>query len=435
MKGLLFPIVLLCTMASYNCMGQAKGQLVYTSDIDNFWKAYDSLQTTSDSLKQLSFIQDLYISKGTPGLQAFMKARNYNGPLWVKLIRAYPKFWQSIRPNTLAVKNKAAAIESSIEKFKQLYPALKPATMYFTIGGLRSGGTTTGNMVLVGAEIATGTAATDVSEFSGKWLAGVFKEQLEQNVVPLNIHEYVHTQQHSEGNNLLAQVITEGSCDFITELVMGNPMQTNYINYGKAHEAELKQSFKKEMFSDYYNRWLYNGDNTAEVADLGYFMGYSICKSYYNQAKDKKQAIKNIIELNYADSNAVEAFLTVSKYYTESFDKAALRSALIENLPEVTGISPSINGSDLTDPGLRELTILFSKEMNPNAFSISMGKQGNPFYPIEKVKGFAPDNKSFTVYVRLEPNHSYEFIVTGMSFASKDGFPLKDSYEVKFKTK
>lgn len=435
MKKFLFCIAFIYAIGSSNSMSQAKGQLVYTSDIDNFWKAYDSLQTTSDSLRQLSFIQNLYISKGTPGLQAFMKARNYYGPLWVKLIRAYPKFWQSIRPNTLAVKNKAAAIESTIEKFKQLYPALKPATMYFTIGGLRSGGTTTGNMVLIGAEIATGNASTDVSEFTSKWLAGVFKEQSEENVVPLNIHEYVHTQQQGEGNSLLAQAITEGSCDFITELVIGNPMQSNYINYGKAHEAELKASFMKEMFSDYYNRWLYNGSNTTEVADLGYFMGYSICKSYYNQATNKKQAIKNIIELNYADTNAVEAFLVTSGYYTESFDKTSLRSALIKNLPEVTGISPTINGSDLTDSGLRELTILFSKEMNPNVFSISMGKQGKHFYPIEKVKGFAPDNKSFTVYVRLESNHSYEFIVTSMSFASKGGFPLKDNYEVKFKTR
>jgi hypothetical protein len=434
MKKLIFYAIVLCAAIPFKSKCQNK-QYVFTSDIDNFWIAFDSIHTTTDSVKQLGFIQTLYIDKGTVGLKAFMKARNYNSPLWIKLIRAYPKFWQSIRSNTLSVKNEAAAIESSIEKFKQLYPALKPSTMYFTIGGLRSGGTTTGNMVLIGAEIATGNAATDVAEFSSKWLAGVFREQSEENVVPLNIHEYVHTQQNGEGNSLLAQAITEGSCDFITELVIGKPMQTNYINYGKAHEAELKESFKKEMFSDYYNRWLYNGSNATEVADLGYFMGYSICKSYYNQATDKKQAIKNIIELNYADSNAVEAFLAASKYYTEFFDKAAMRAALIKNLPEVTGISPTINGSDLTDPGLRELTILFSKEMNPTAFSISMGKRGKPFYPIEKIKGFSPDNKSFTVYVRLEPNHSYEFIVTGMSFASKDAFPLKDNYEVKFKTK
>ena len=170
-------------------------QKVITSDIDNFWIAYDSIQTTTDSLKQLNFIQTLYIDKGTKGLKAFMVLRNYNAKLWVALINRYPKFWNSIRPNTLTVKSYAAEIEKSIARFKELYPDLKEAKMYFTVGGLRSGGTTMNDMVLIGSEIATGNATTDVSEFTNNWLAGVFKDQQADNLVSLNIHEYVHTQQ------------------------------------------------------------------------------------------------------------------------------------------------------------------------------------------------------------------------------------------------
>ena len=114
--------------------------------------------------------------------------------------------------------------------------------MYFTIGGLRSGGTTVGNMVLVGAEIACGDPSTDVSEFPNDWLAGVFKEQSLNNIINLNIHEYVHTQQKGEGDNLLAACIHEGACDFITELVIEKQMAANYIKYGLAHEESLKVS-------------------------------------------------------------------------------------------------------------------------------------------------------------------------------------------------
>ena len=42
-----------------------KDQKVFTADIDNFWIAYDSIQSTKDSLKQIEFIQTLYIDKGT----------------------------------------------------------------------------------------------------------------------------------------------------------------------------------------------------------------------------------------------------------------------------------------------------------------------------------------------------------------------------------
>jgi hypothetical protein len=33
-----------------------------------------------------------------------MKARDYNDTVYVKAIDEYPKFWNSIRPNTLTIK-------------------------------------------------------------------------------------------------------------------------------------------------------------------------------------------------------------------------------------------------------------------------------------------------------------------------------------------
>lgn len=250
------PTVLLLVLAFRSFCQPSQTPKVFTSDIDHFWQAYDSAQTARDSVKKLDYIQRLYVDRGSDGLKAFMAARNYSGPLWVSLIIKYPKFWASIRPNTLSAKTKSAQIEKSIAKFQKLYPELKEARMYFTVGGLRSGGTNTENMVLIGTEIATGDPSIDVSEFKSKWLAGVFKEQSAQNLVPLNIHEYVHTQQHGDPTDLLAQAISEGSADFITELVMDTPRLTDYIKYGLAQEEELKEKFKDDMFTQAYGRWL-----------------------------------------------------------------------------------------------------------------------------------------------------------------------------------
>jgi len=237
----------------HNASAQKQGQNVFTSDIDNFWIAYDSMQTTKDSLQQLRYIQKFYIDKGSEGLKAFIKVRNYTPALWVQLIRRYPKFWNSVRPNTAIVNSKADQIELSIQKFRTLYPDLKPAKMYFAIGGLNTGGTVSENLILVGTEIATADAKTDVSEFSNKWLAGVFKEQEIDNLVPLNIHEYVHIQQKSGPQDLLSRAIREGSCDFITELVIGSILPNNYLQYGRQHEAAIKESFKEFMFTDFYS--------------------------------------------------------------------------------------------------------------------------------------------------------------------------------------
>lgn len=193
--------------------GQANKAMVFTSDIDNFWQAYDSVKTTDNAASQIEFMQTLYIQKGTAGLKAFMKLRNFDAARLVTTINKYPKFWESIRPNTLWVKNQENQINSYLQKFQKLYPDYKEANIYFTITAIRSGGTTKDSLVLVGAEIATGNAATDVSGFPDKRLANFFQNQKKDNIVPFTIHEYVHTQQKSEGKILLGQALAEVACD------------------------------------------------------------------------------------------------------------------------------------------------------------------------------------------------------------------------------
>ncbi|RFZ94161.1 hypothetical protein D0C36_00980 [Mucilaginibacter conchicola] len=429
--NLLLFLFILCMPLAMQAQ-QRNSKIVYTSDIDNFWQAYDSLATVSDTAKQVDILQKLYVDRGTPGLKAFMKARDYDARLWIKLIHQYPAFWKSIRKNTLSVKQQVVAIERSVEKFRKLYPELKPAKMYFTIGGLRSGGTTTDDMVLVGAEIATADGQTNASELSD-WLKGVFKNQQNANLVGLNVHEYVHTQQKSGDTHiLLSQAIMEGAADFIAELVTGRLNKNAYMIYGREHEAELKEKFKLEMFGSGTQNWLYNGSGNSH-ADLGYFMGYAICKAYYNSQPNKKRAIKNIIELDYTNEDAVTAFLKQSGYYKELVDKQQLLIELDKLRPVVVSLYPDINGQKDVSADLKELTIKFSQPMG-EGYSINLGEGGREHFPLSGVNGFSDDRKAFKLKMDLKPGTTYDFIITDRSFKSKDGYPLKP-YTVHFEVK
>lgn len=430
------PILLLIFALSIGKVFSQTSNTIFTSDIDNFWTAYDSIQKTKDLPKKLGFINQLYINKGTKGLKAFMKLRDYNDTLYIDLIEKYPKFWNSVRANTLTIKNKTKDFNKAVKTFQKIYPDLKDADLYFTIGGLRSGGTVKENMVLIGAEISTATSLTEVSEFKSNWLKSIFATQSLDHVVSMNIHEYVHTQQKSGNSNLLLhQVIMEGASDFITELVLKEPLQRKYITYGTAHSAELKKQFKEEMFLNSYTNWLYNGELKGEAADLGYYMGYEISKAYYQQSKNKKQAIKEIIELDYSDDQAVENFLKQSKFYKEGFDKKVLIAEYQKKSPYIVKIEPFENGSSTVDPTIKELRITFSKEMNPKKISIKYSEKGKDFFPLKKLLGFENNDTTFLLEMDLQPNKNYEFII-GNSFLSKDGYPLLGSnYTVHFKTK
>jgi hypothetical protein len=411
-----------------------KSTKIFTSDIDNFWVAYDSIQKTNNHSQKMDLIKRLYTDKGTEGLKTFMKVRDYNDTVFVNIIDKYPKFWNSIRPNTLTIKTKTNELEASVAKLKQLYPELKEAEMYFTIGGLNSGGTVSGNKVLVGAEIATGLPSTDVSEFQDDWLKGVFAEQSLDNIVSLNVHEYIHTQQTGNRRRVLSQSIKEGACDLIAELVMNTTLERKYLSYGAAHSAEVKDLFKKEMFTGNFRNWLYNGRQKGESADLGYYVGYEICKLYYQNAKDKKQAVRDIIELNYDDDKAVEDFLIKSKFFKDKIDKQKLIKEYEKNLPYVVKIDPS-NGSVHVSADTKEIRVTFSKEMFPGSYSFNLSDKGRDYYPISKIVGMENNNKTLVMLVNLKPSKEYEFVLTNKSFISKDGYPLKDEkFLIKFKT-
>jgi hypothetical protein len=428
--------LLLLSFLSITSAFSQGSNVIYTSDIDNFWTAYDSIKSTDVEAEKLAFIQNLYMNKATKGLKAFMKARQYTDSLWVELINKYPKFWNSIRPNTLVVKEKTDEIQNAVNRFKTIYPELKDAEMYFTVGGLRSGGTVQGNMVLIGAEIATGTIDTDVSEFENDWLKNVFSKQSLDNIVSLNIHEYVHTQQKGDRKRVLSQSIKEGVCDFITELVMESPKQSQYMIYGKENYEKIKAQFLKEMFSSDFSNWLYNGTQKEESADMGYFIGYEICKSYYNQATDKKRAIKDIIELNYDSDKAVEDFLKQSKFYSFPVDKKKIIKEYQAMLPKIVKIEPFKNDSKKVDATITEIKIVFSKPMNENVISIEFSEKGKEVFPLTKFKSFEKNGTELLLEMALQPNKNYEFVISNKKFQSKDGYKLNtEEYIVKFKTK
>jgi len=260
-------------------------------------------------------MQSLYIDKGTAGLKEFMQLRKFDAKKLVEAIDKYPLFWKSIRNSTLTIPPQIPAIETYLEKLKNVYPDTKPAKVYFTISAVRAAGVTQDSVIMIASEIAMGDQHTIVSEFPDKRLANFFKPKVTVDIIPIIIHEYVHAQQKAEGKNLLGMCIYEGACDFITELVLNKPLNQSYLVYGRENEQVLKAQFKKEMYSEDLSNWLYNGTTTKTMGDLGYFMGYTICKSYYRQATNKHQAIQQIIRLNYADTAEVKKFLDDSKYY------------------------------------------------------------------------------------------------------------------------
>ncbi len=409
------------------CQAGVAGPRIVTGDIRRFWTAYDLIRSTSDSAAQRDYLQQLFLDPASPGQRAFMEAKNYTAADYLQAINAYPKFWASVRANTLRAEEFAAEIAPQIENLRSIYPELQPAAIYFTIGALRSGGTTQDSLIAIGAEFALADSTVVTDEFEpdrADFLRIYFDDNPIHNIVFLNIHEYVHTQQPNYGYNLLSQCLYEGIAEFVAMQATGMRSSLPYMTYGSANAETLKKDFARQMFIPDWSGWLYNSlDNPYGVKDLGYFMGYDICKSYYKQALDKKAAIRAMVELDCSDPKTVQAFVDQSGYYARSM--AAWRKDFEARRPEVVNIGPLVNGASEVDPAIQEITIEFSEPMDIRFTNFDLGPQGRPaLLRVEEILGFSEDGQSVRIRVELKPGQDYQLLVN-FGFRSVDGLPLK----------
>lgn len=426
---------LLFFLLTLSCFSQSN-KLVITDDISNFWTAYDLIIQEKDSTKQIDLINNLYIKKGTPGLVGIMQARRYTDKGYIYAINNYPKFWNSIRANTLTANSYAKKLEKGIKKLKKIYPEAKPDKIYFSIGVLKTGGTTKEDKVLIGAEVAmaNSTIITDEIKKDYPHLISYFKTNPINNLDFLNVHEYIHTQQKSTiGNYLLSQTMMEGVAEFVAEIAMKTKSPNPQIEFGYKNEEKIKQEFTKEMFSTNFNNWFWNSlENQFGMRDLGYFVGYAIVKKYYDNSIDKKLATKQLIELDYNNESDLIEFVDKTNYFEKPINDYKIDFE--NNRPFITGIEQFENNSQSVNPNIKLITLHFSKPMNTNLRSFDYGPLGKDnLIKIEKVIGFNKDSKSFSFETILEPNKIFQLLINYGFRSSDNVYPLKP-YLIDIKT-
>jgi len=244
-----------------------------TSDLSNFWQAFDKIgNSTQNPFEE-------YIKNGTIGLQGFIPNRIMSADEMLKMVMARKSDYLKTRNVDSLIKAKEKLIKPYFYALEYWYPEAVYPPVYFVMGRYNSGGTSSANGLLIGAEMLTSL----------------------DHLAELVIHESVHFQQKfpNGGNtNLLQQSIIEGSADFIAELVTGLKGNPKANNYGNALKDELCREFADLMDKQNFQDWLYGtSGKDKRPNDLGYWMGYEIVKSYFDQQSDKKQAVKEILNI------------------------------------------------------------------------------------------------------------------------------------------
>lgn len=277
-----------------------------TLDVVNFWEAFDQLKSCKTNWDSVITIQNLYYDRASKILSSFFLERKISPEDFVKVIARNPKFYQSVKPYSLQVLNANADYQSVISKLKEIYPNFTPFKICFAIGTMNTGGNTFNHNIFIGTELTMLGENVDFSE-EPNYNAESRKNRkidLPKRLRGIMSHESIHTQQidtldkNAISCDLLRYCLREGSANFLGELMTGTTNYTIVNEYGDKNEAALWKEFKEGLCSQDYSKWLYGSTTNGRPSDIGYYIGYKIVQSFYENAKDKNQAIKEIIEIN-----------------------------------------------------------------------------------------------------------------------------------------
>jgi hypothetical protein len=99
--------------------------------------------------------------------------------------------------------------------------------------------------------------------------------------------------------------------DMIGELISGRTANPLLFAWAKGKEKQIWARFTQDMYENRYDNWIANSKQATpdNLPDQGYWIGYQICRSYYEQSADKKQAIYDMLHIQ-----DYKAFLLKSKW-------------------------------------------------------------------------------------------------------------------------
>jgi hypothetical protein len=280
--GLAFAVV---AWISICVPAQSAETMIHTDDVDLFYKVYDA----ADGHPTAEQLQRDYLDAGSEGLHNLAKLRNVSGVRIADTLSKHPELYVKARGCTAALPRVRERVEVALRNLVRLYPQARTPPVTIAVGR--------GKPVGVGSPV-TGLQIGLEALCSAEWM----NPNVEDRFVHVIAHEYAHVQQvrelvDDEHPTVLERSLIEGAAEFVAALTSGKTGYAHFDALTKGREREIETAFVADVDQTELSRWVDN--STMEKGnDLGYWVGYRICKAYYQRATDKRQALREILELS-----------------------------------------------------------------------------------------------------------------------------------------
>jgi hypothetical protein len=272
---------------------------IHIEDVASFYKLYTATEghPTADQLERD------YLDPGSDGLHRLVKLRNVTASSIFESIAQHPQIYAEARRCMDVLPRVRPRVAAALRKLKQLYPEMQIRPTTIAVGRGKPVGVTDAEGIIIGLEALCAVT----------WM----EQNVEDRFVHVIAHEYAHVQQalsspimyDDQNPTVLEESLIEGAAEFTGELISGSVSYTNFKTRAKGDGKAIESAFLADKDKTDLSAWLYNG-TVSKPGDLGYWVGYRIAKSYYLHAGDKRQALRDIL-----DMSDPKAFLAMSGWY------------------------------------------------------------------------------------------------------------------------
>lgn len=297
------PLARACLAGLMACAALSSAQArapaieIQTGDVDRFYHLYDATggRPTAEQ------VQRDYLDGGSPGLRHLLAVRNVNAENIAKATATNPDLYIKARTCLAALPRVRERLGQVFGRLVELYPeAQRPPVTVLVSRGKPMAIAGPGDGVQISLEaICTGPGAK------------YFDADIDDRLVHVMAHEYIHVQQAPEladktQPTVLERALIEGVAEFVGEVISGGVANTAVFASVKGRELEIETRFGADLDKTDLSAWF---DNTTaeEVGQLGYWVGYRIARASYVNASDKPAALRRMMRMTDARAFLAES--------------------------------------------------------------------------------------------------------------------------------
>lgn len=274
---------------------------VITDDADRFAKLFDAAggHPTAEAL------QKGYLAPGTEAIGVFTPYRIKNAKHLAEVIAQHPDEYRRAIDVCLPIaKDMSGELRAVYLAYEGLFGDPDLPKIYTVFGADNSGGTAAPGVQVIGLEVICRDAKTD--------------DEIRSMFRTFFAHEALHAMQPepdetiATADPMLVNLFYEGAADFFATMVTGAVPKPERAAWARPREAELWAEFERDRAAvkalpedqrdakgSPFFRWFADAGSPPEgwPGELGYWVGMRICEAYFDAAKDKRAAVRDLLEL------------------------------------------------------------------------------------------------------------------------------------------